>query len=203
MLKIGLTGGIGCGKTMAANLFKQKGTEVIDTDEIAHALVKPGEVGLNGIVDHFGIEILNPQGQLNRAALREIVFNSPQKRKVLEAILHPLIYRQMEIEVTKLLNSYCILCVPLLLETGSKDRFDRLLVVDSPVELQYERVRARDNLEASQISRILDSQASREEKLLAADDVILNDADLVSLDNQVEKLHNFYLALSKNTGWLN
>ena len=167
MLKIGLTGGIGCGKTMVANLFKQKGTEIIDTDRISHALVKPGKVGLKGIVDHFGTEILNPQGQLNRAALREIVFNSPKKKKVLEAILHPLIYQQMETEVNKLQSSYCILCVPLLLETGSIDRFDRILVIDSPVELQYARVRARDTLDDNQISRVLDSQASREEKLLA------------------------------------
>jgi dephospho-CoA kinase len=203
MLKIGLTGGIGSGKTVVANLFRRKGIKVIDADEIAHALTEPGKAGLQGIVNHFGTNVLDSHGRLNRSALREIVFNSPQKRKELEAILHPLVYQCIETEISRLRDSYCIVCVPLLLETGRAGLFDRILVIDSPVELQYERVRARDQLDDSRISRILDSQVSREERLQAADDVLLNDADLTSLDNQVEKLHNFYLKFSISTGQLN
>jgi dephospho-CoA kinase len=138
---------------------------------------------------------------LNRTALREIVFNSLEERKKLEAILHPLVYQRIETEISRATGRYCIVSVPLLLETGRRELFDRILVVDSPVELQYQRVRTRDQLDDSQIARILDSQTSREEKLSAADDIIFNDAGLTSLDNQVEKLHNFYLKLSKSTGW--
>ncbi|MGH8549138.1 MAG: dephospho-CoA kinase [Methylococcales bacterium] len=203
MLKIGLTGGIGCGKTIVANLFRRQGIEIIDADEIARRLTEPGEAGLPGVVQHFGTGILDSRRHLNRALLREIVFNSPPERKELEAILHPLVYQRIETEISRVRGGYCIVCVPLLLETGRVELFDRVLVIDSPVELQYERVRARDHLDDSQIARILENQAGREEKLSAADDVIFNDADLTSLDNQVEKLHNFYLKLSKNTGWLN
>ncbi|MGH8556148.1 MAG: dephospho-CoA kinase [Methylococcales bacterium] len=197
MLKIGLTGGIGCGKTVVANLFKRNWIEIIDADEIAHKLVEPGKAGLNRIVDRFGTNILDPHGHLNRTALRELVFNSSQQRKSLEAILHPLIYQQIESELSRLRGPYCIVCVPLLLETGRKALFDRILVIDCPVEMQVERVRIRDNLNHDQIVRILHSQAGREERLLTADDVISNDADLASLDKQVEKLHNFYSEISK------
>lgn len=202
MLKIGLTGGIGCGKTVVANLFRQRGIAIIDADEIARRVVEPGETGLKTVVQHFGSRILDPSGQLNRAALREIVFNSPRQRKELEAILHPLVYQRIASEIHRVRGTcaYCIVSVPLLFETGRIELFDRILVIDCPVELQYRRVRNRDHLDDAQIARILDSQASREEKLSAADDVIFNDRDLTSLDNQVEKLHNFYLKLTTSTG---
>ena len=200
MLKIGLTGGIGCGKTAVANLFRSQGTAIIDADEIGHALVEPGQAGLKDIVHRFGTSVLGPDGHLNRAALREIVFGSTTKRKELEAILHPLIYRRIEIEIGQTSGPYCIVCVPLLIETDRADYFDRILVVDCPEILQFVRVKARDRLDDDQISRILESQAGRKERLSAADDVISNDAELSSLDNQVEKLHNFYLRLSDGTG---
>ncbi|MCI0653307.1 MAG: dephospho-CoA kinase [Methylococcaceae bacterium] len=203
MLKIGLTGGIGCGKTVVANLFKQNRIEIIDADEIAHALVEPGKAGLNRIVHRFGANILDPHGHLNRATLRDIVFNSPRQRKSLEAILHPLIYQHIETEIGQLRGRYCVVCVPLLLETGRRALFDRILIIDCPVELQVERVRIRDNLSDDQIARILNSQAGREERLAAADDVIVNDSDLAALDKQVEKLHNFYSEISKGSGWSN
>jgi dephospho-CoA kinase len=200
MLKIGLTGGIGCGKSAVADRFRRKGIEVIDADEIAHSLAEPGEAGWKAIVRHFGENILDSEGRLNRAALRETVFNSPEQRQALEGILHPLVYQRIETELGRLNDSYCIVSVPLLLETGRAELFDRILVIDSPVELQYQRVRLRDRLDDSQIRRILDCQVSREDRRLAADDILLNDADWTSLDNQVEKLHNFYLELSKGTG---
>ncbi len=193
MLKIGLTGGIGCGKTTVADCFRRKGIEVLDADEIARSLADRGEAGWNGIVKRFGTPVLDSNGNLNRAALREIVFNSSKEKKALEEILHPLIYQRIEIEISELRGSYCIVCVPLLIETGRTNRFDRILVIDCPVELQYERVKVRDRLHHAQIARVIDCQSSREERLSAADDVIRNDADLPSLDNQVEKLHNFYL----------
>ncbi len=200
MLKIALTGGIGCGKTIVADLFRRKGIESIDADQIARLLVEPGEAGLKDVVQRFGTNMLDSRGHLNRVLLRNVVFNSHQDRKDLEAILHPLVYRRIESEIGRVKSPYCIVCIPLLLETGRAERFDRILVIDCPVELQYERVRVRDHLDDDQIARILASQASREEKLRVADDVIFNDASLTSLDNQVEKLHNFYLKFSKSTG---
>jgi dephospho-CoA kinase len=200
MLRIGLTGGIGCGKTTVADRFRRKGIAVLDADEIARSLAEPGQVGWEGIVKRFGPHLLDPNGNIDRGALREIVFNSPAEKKALEEILHPLVYQRIDAEVSRLQGSYCIVCVPLLVETGQTNRFDRILVIDCPVEFQYERVKARDRLDRGQIARIIDCQSSREERLSVADDVIINDADLASLDNQVEKLHNFYLAFSKSTG---
>lgn len=203
MLKIGLTGGMGCGKTVVANLFKRYGIEIIDADEVARLLVEPGKAGLKGIVDRFGTNVLDARGHLNRAALGAIVFDSPEQRKKLEAILHPLIYRHIETEMAGFRGPYCLACVPLLLETGRRALFHRVLVVDSPVELQYARVRTRNNLDDRRIARILECQVSREERLCAADEVISNDRDAGWLDKQIEKFHNFYLDLSKSSGWSN
>lgn len=200
MLKIALTGGIGSGKTVVADLFKGRRIEIIDADEIAHALVEPGKPGLDKVVRSFGAEILDPHGHLNRSALREIVFSSRPKRKQLEAILHPLIYQCIESEINRLDGNYCVICVPLLIEFGRSAAFDRVLVVDCSLETQYNRVRKRDNLHDEQISRILDCQAGRDARLSEADDVICNDSNLVALDNQVERLHNLYLKISRSSG---
>lgn len=200
MLKIGLTGGIGCGKSIVAKRFKNRGIHVIDADEIAHSLSQVGATAWSRIVEHFGETILQPDREINRAALREIVFNSPAERKVLEGILHPLIYQRIEYEMSRLQDDYCIVSVPLLVETGRSARFDRILVVDCPVDLQFDRVRMRNQLDPGQIAQIIGSQASREEKLSAANDVIQNDSDLDSLDKQVEKFHNFYIQLAKTSG---
>ena len=200
MLKIGMTGGIGCGKTVVAERFEKKGIEIIDADQISHSLTQPNSPGLAKIVKYFGAPVLDAEGNLDRAALRKIVFDAPQERKQLEAILHPMVFEKIADRAMKASGSYCMICVPLLLETGRSADFDRILVVDCPVEIQVRRTRKRDQVDELQIRRIIQSQSSRKEKLTAANDVIINDGDLSLLDNQVEKLHNFYLDLAKTTG---
>lgn len=196
MLNIGLTGGIGCGKTTVANLFAAKGVPVLDADRIARDLVEPGQPALAAIVREFGAQILE-NGRLNRAKLREIVFLVPECKRRLEAILHPLVYDAMRGRMAALQVDYCILCIPLLIETRQQGFVDRVLVVDCPVELQYARIRSRDGLEESEITRIIQSQVGREERLAAADDVIENVGSMSRLQSQVEKLHGFYLDLAR------
>lgn len=185
---------------MVAERFEKKGIEIIDADQISHSLTQPNSPGLAKIVKYFGAPLLDAEGNLNRAALRKIVFDAPQERKQLEAILHPMVFEKIADRAMKASGSYCMICVPLLLETGRSADFDRILVVDCPVEIQVRRTRKRDRVDELQIRRIIQSQSSRKEKLTAANDVIINDGDLSLLDNQVEKLHNFYLDLAKTTG---
>jgi len=203
MLKVGLTGGIGSGKTTVANLFEKRSIKIVDADQIAHALVEPGEPGLAAIIEHFGVELLDENGRLRRSKFRSIIFRSPDKKKKLESILHPLVYDTIDKEVCKLNSTYCILSVPLLIETGQCSRVDRILVIDRSVELQYARVKKRDGLKPEEIKRILSTQTSRQGKLAVADDVIRNESDIASLDTQIEKLHNFYLNISEKNGLSN
>ncbi|MEN8259746.1 MAG: dephospho-CoA kinase [Pseudomonadota bacterium] len=195
MLKIGLTGGIGSGKTTVANLFKTFGIPVIDADEIAHSLVEPGQPSLQEIASAFGADTLDESGRLDRDKLRRHVFESPAERKRLESILHPLVFAEIEERIHSLISPYVILCVPLLIETQQTRLVDRVLVVDCPPELQYKRVQSRNNMDRTQFSRILQAQASRTERLAAADDIIVNDAGISKLEAQVEKFHKFYLAM--------
>ena len=203
MLKIGLTGGIGSGKTTVANLFKKRGVPIIDADKISHALVEPGMPGLDQIAASFGNKVLDSDGRLNRTMMREIIYSSPDKKALLESILHPMVYEAIDKEVCKQNTTYCILSIPLLIETEQCHRVDRVLVVDTPVKMQYARVKGRDGLMEEEIERIILAQASQDKKLAIADDVISNSSDLSSLDKQVEKLHNFYLDFSDNTGLQN
>ena len=203
MLKIGLTGGIGSGKTTVAMLFEKRGVPIIDADQISHALTEPGMPGLERIVASFGTEVLDTEGRLSRSTMREIIFSSPAQKELLESILHPLVYDSIDKEVCNQNTTYCILSVPLLIETKQCHRVDRVLVVDVPAEIQLARVKARDGLKDEEIERIVSTQAPRETKLAIADDVISNASDISSLDKQVEKLHNFYLEFSDNTGLSN
>jgi dephospho-CoA kinase len=196
MLKIGLTGGIGCGKTTVAKLFAAKGAPVLDADSISREMVEPGRPALQEIVLHFGPEVLK-NGRLDRARLRRLVFAVPGARQWLESLLHPLVYAEMQRRIARLSAPYCLLVVPLLLETGRRDFVDRLLVVDCPTELQRQRVRLRDGSDDTEIDRILSTQVAREDRLAAADDVIENAADQEKLSEQVDRLHQFYLSLSQ------
>lgn len=196
MLKIGLTGGIGSGKSTVAELFRQRGITVIDADRIARELVQPGCPALEAIVRAFGPEMVEPDGRLNRAALRQKAFSDPKARQALEAILHPQIFAEMSRRAKTCQTPYCILAIPLLVETGAQGQVDRVLVVDCPEQLQIERIKLRDRLPEDLIRRILASQATRQERLKVADDVIVNAEDLAKLEPQVEELHRFYLRQS-------
>ncbi|MDX1252586.1 MAG: dephospho-CoA kinase [Gammaproteobacteria bacterium] len=199
MIRIGLTGGIGSGKSTVADCFAELGVAVIDADQIARELVEPGRPALDAIVDAFGRDILDGSGQLDRARLRALVFDNTTRRQQLETILHPLIRTEMRKRADALEASgapYAILCIPLLLETGQTDLADRILVVDAPEELRYQRVRARNGLPDSQIAAIIAAQVSREQRLAAADDIIVNDGDLPKLQRQVIAMHQRYLTLA-------
>lgn len=196
MLKIGLTGGIGSGKSTVARLFEHRGVPVIDADRIARELVEPGRPALQAIREIFGPEVIDPDGRLDRAKLRSKVFSDPEAKLALETLLHPQIFAEMARRAELCQTPYCILAIPLLVETGAWDRVDRVLVVDCPKALQIERIKRRDRLPEDLILKILASQAPRKERLEVADEVIDNAGDLNDLERQVEELHRFYLRLS-------
>lgn len=198
MLKIGLTGGIGCGKTTAANLFIELGIPVLDADLIAHTLVNKGQLALNQIEKIFGSTIINEDGSLNRKKLGEIVFSNPHKKKQLESILHPLVYEELQRQLESLDAPYAILCIPLLLETKMQHIVDRVLVIDCPVEVQFERVKRRDQLTDERIFSVINAQTSRQQRLSLADDIIKNSGSTSKLAEQIKKLHNLYISTSES-----
>jgi dephospho-CoA kinase len=166
---VGLTGGIGSGKSAVADLLAQQGAAIIDTDQIAHALTAPGGAAIRPIAEQFGDGFLTPEGALDRAAMRERVFSDAAAKRQLEAILHPLIRQQTRIEAERVPGSYLVFVVPLLVESGRwKDSVDRVLVVDCSEALQLERVMRRSQLSAEQVRAIMATQASREARLAAA-----------------------------------
>lgn len=197
-LVVGLTGGIGSGKSTVAERFRVLDVPVIDADEISRELVQPGQPALDRIVAEFGEGVLDGKGGLDRAKLRGLVFADAEKRKALEAILHPLIRAEMRRRTQNLRAPYCILAIPLLLETGQSDMVDRVLVVDAPPELQTKRAMARDKISAEEAQAVLDAQVDRATRLAAADDVIVNDKGLEDLYAQVDAVHQRYLQLSRN-----
>ncbi len=196
-LLIGLTGGIGSGKTTVANLFAARGVALVDTDLIAHALTGPGGAAMPAIAKAFGDAVLAPDGRLDRAAMRALVFADPDARARLEAILHPMIRAQAALELEQAQGLYAMLVVPLMVESGAwLDRLDRLLVVDCPTEVQIDRVMKRSALSREQVLAIMAAQASREARLQAADDTIDNRDIPDALPDQVDALHAVYSALA-------
>ncbi|ATG88477.1 dephospho-CoA kinase [Methylomonas koyamae] len=196
MLKIGLTGGIGCGKTTVCRLFAELGVPVVDADLIARSLVEPGQPALQAIVQAFGTEILQADGSLDRAKLREAIFSDPEQRRRLDGIMHPLVYARIAADVAALQAAYCLIAVPLLLESKNPYAVDRILVVDCPQSAQIERVVTRDKLSAEQAQAIVASQMPRPQRLARADDVIDNSAGPEQLAEQVKSLHNSYIFLA-------
>ncbi len=196
-LVVGLTGGIASGKTTVANLFHdQFGIELIDADVIAREVVAPGSDGLDAIVERFGETILD-DGKLNRAALREKVFSDETHKNWLNQLLHPMIRQRMLDEVANASGEYCLLIVPLLVENGLNSLCDRVLVVDVSAETQISRTVARDQVSETQVQSILKAQASRQQRLAIADDVIDNDQANIVLIAQVTELHEKYLAICR------
>jgi dephospho-CoA kinase len=192
---VGLTGGIGSGKSAATARFAQHGAGIVDTDEIAHALTAPGGAAIDAIRAAFGDEMIDGRGALDREAMRSRVFADPDTRRRLESILHPMIRAESRRQCMASSAPYVILAVPLLVESGHwQQRCDRVCVVDCPEELQVERVRARSGLDSEQIRTIIAAQASRSQRLAAADDVLDNSEDLAALARQIDALHVRYLA---------
>ena len=196
-LIVGLTGGIGSGKSTAAARFAELGVPVIDTDVIARELVAPGQTALAAIVARFGEDLLDAQGALRRAALRERVFADPAARRDLEALLHPRIRAESLRRIAALRDPYCIWVIPLLLESGARADLDRVLLIDCPEDLQRQRVQARDGLDAASLEGILAAQASRAQRRAIADDIIVNDGPPEALRRAVDAQHAAYLALAK------
>lgn len=197
--RVGLTGGIASGKTTVANLFAALGASLVDTDVLAREVVAPGTPLLAEVVDHFGAGILAADGGLDRRKLRERVFADPDERRWLEERLHPAIRALTDARCEAATGPYCLVAIPLLVETGGKNRFDRVLVVDCDPKIQLARVMARDGISREAAQRMLDAQASREARLSVADDVIRNDADVAYLRDQVEKLHRVYVAAASGS----
>jgi len=194
---VGLTGGIGSGKSSVAKLFVDMGAVLVDTDAIAHELTGPGGEAMPALREAFGAAVADASGALDRAAMRQRVFADPAARGRLEGILHPLIRRHSEARCRAAASPYVILAVPLLIESGDfRQRCQRIVVVDCPETLQIERVMARNGLSEGEVRAIMAVQATRSQRLAAADDVVVNDADLSSLYPQVEALHQNYLRLS-------
>ena len=200
MLIVGLTGGIGSGKSAVAELFAQLGVTITDTDAIAHALTAPGQPALKAIVNEFGAQYLTPEGTLDRAALRHLVFNDAVAKKMLETILHPLIRQAVADELAQPTAApYRMIVVPLLFETDAYAGIvQRTLVVDCPEEMQIRRAMARSILTEAEVRAVMAAQLSRDARLARANDVILNDASLESLAKQVGEMHKKYLEFARH-----
>jgi dephospho-CoA kinase len=193
---VALTGGIGSGKSAVAELFAEFGVTIIDADAISHALTAPGGDALVPIAEQFGPRMLDADGTLNRAELRQLVFSDTSARRRLELILHPMIRSRMRAALAADSGPYTLLAIPLLLESGQTDLARRILVVDAPEALRIERVQRRSGLAPAEVRRIIASQATRGERLAIADDVIDNSGSLAELEPQVRALHQRYLDLA-------
>lgn len=197
MLTIGLTGGIGSGKSTISEIFSELGTPCCDADEVGRSLTQVGSPALQEIVDAFGDEILDSDGQLDRRRLRQIIFSAPEKRLQLEAILHPRIRQHIQRWISEQTASYCLVSVPLLAENQNHYHFDRVLVAKLDDSLQRQRTSQRDQISQSDIEAIMASQASNEQRLAIADDIIDNNGDFNTLRLQIIDLHTKYLNLAK------
>ena len=186
---IGLTGGIGSGKTAVPETFEKLGITLVDADLASRVVVEKGKPCLEEIVKHFGDDILNENDELNRAKLREIIFNSDSEKLWLESLLHPAIAEQIKDELNASKSPYTILVSPLLLETNQRDFCDKVLVVDVPIELQMERTTKRDGVSEDQVKSIIKSQINRDERLQLADEIILNEGSIEDLEMIVRELH--------------
>jgi len=191
-----MTGGIGSGKTTVANGFKTLGVPVIDADQLARELVEPGQAALDEIIAVFGKDCISRDGQLNRAYIRQEIYSDAGLKCRLEAILHPKIRQRIRTLLADIHEPYCIVVIPLLLETQQTDLVDRVLVVDTPEKEQLARVAARDSLSHNTIMAIMQTQADRGTRLQAADDIIVNNSDLASLTERILELHTQYMDIS-------
>lgn len=200
MYVVGVTGGIGSGKTAATDFLARLGITIVDADQASRIVVEPGQPALHAIVDRFGERILQEDGTLNRRALRDIVFSDDLARRELEAITHPAIGDQLRRQIQDSDSDYTVLVSPLLLEGRQKDMTHRVLVVDVPGDIQVARTVNRDQVPMEQVEAIMRAQLSREERLAQAHDVVTNDGPLERLHQQLEQLHQRYLELARRHG---
>ena len=194
---VGLTGGIGSGKSAAANFFQNEGITVIDADDLSREVIEQDTPGFEKIVDCFGSAIIDSDGSINRAFLRQEVFDDEKKKKLLESIIHPLVRDLMIEKIAASQSPYSIIMVPLIFETNSMNNYNRILVIDCDPIVQLERAMLRDKDSKIQIQKIIDSQCSREERISIANDVIPNNDSLENLKIRSIAMHKFYLGLSK------
>jgi dephospho-CoA kinase len=198
---VGVTGGIGSGKTLVSDMFAARGAAIVDTDQIAHRLTAPGGAAIPAIQEAFGEAFFTPAGAVDRSKMRDHVFADPVARKRLEAILHPLILLETERMAEQAQGLYLMCVVPLLVETGGwQNRVSRILVVDCPEQQQIARIMKRNRFSETEVRAIMATQASREQRLAAADDIIVNNADLSTLAPQVDRLHALYADLAAAIG---
>lgn len=195
MLRVGLTGGIASGKSTVANMFATRGVDIVDTDLISREIVAPGQPALDEIVARFGNHVLRDDGSLDRKALRAIIFSDPNQRRLLELILHPRIRDESMLQASRATGAYLMIVVPLLVESPMQDYMHRILVVDCDVDTQLKRLLDRDAENEDQARKMIAAQASREQRLAIADDVVVNDGNLQQLESQVDMLHQRYLSL--------
>ncbi|MGV8836069.1 dephospho-CoA kinase [Cellvibrio sp.] len=202
-LIIGLTGGIGSGKSEASKRFVERGILVVDADVVAREVVEPGKPALTQIAAHFGPDILDAAGVLQRSKLRDIIFSNPTEKQWLESLLHPIINAEIRRQLAGASSMYVILASPLLLETQQFQLVDRILVIDTSEQHQLERASHRDKNNEAQIKAIMQTQLSRQERCARATDIIQNHGSISELDAQVEKLHQLYLELAQSTAKTN
>lgn len=197
---IGLTGGIGSGKSTVADLFAAHGAAVIDTDLITHQLTAAGGRAIEAIKLAFGADFITASGAMDRAKMRVAVFANPSEKKRLETILHPLIREETEYAAAQAESAYLLFVVPLLVESGLwKQRVSRVLTIDCSEEIQIRRVMQRNKLTEPQVRAIMATQAPREARLAAADDIIVNENDTAALIPQVQRLHDLYVSLARRS----
>ena len=197
MLIIGLTGGIGSGKSVASDKFKSLGVAVVDADVASRTVVEPGKPALKEIQDHFGSGIITAEGKLDRNKLREIIATDPEERKWLESVTHPKIGEQITKEISESTSVYTLFVAPLLLETNSQEMCSRVVVVDVPKDVQIRRTAKRDKVSPNQVEQMVAAQMEREKRLEKADDVLLNSGTIEDLEKQVEELHKKYLQMAE------
>ena len=195
MLIIGLTGGIGSGKSVASDKFKSLGVAVVDADVASRTVVEPGKPALKEIEDHFGSGIITAEGKLDRNNLREIIATDPEERKWLESVTHPKIGEQITKEISESTSVYTLFVAPLLLETNSQEMCSRVVVVDVPKDVQIRRTAKRDKVSPNQVEQMVAAQMEREKRLEKADDVLLNSGTIEDLEKQVEELHKKYIQM--------
>ena len=197
MLRIALTGGIGSGKTTVSDYFRKLGVPVIDADETSHEVTQAGAPAVQQIVDVLGDSVLDHDGNLDRTALRNIVFGDTESRKQLESILHPEIRRRMNEAASRTQSPYCLFSIPLLIETSQHTSYDRILVVETSEDRRRTWIQARSDLTEIEITAILSAQVSDEQRRGAADDLLINDGGIDDLHARIDRLHQRYLALAR------